>query len=492
MNRQSGENDSNIVFGIVKNTPFPGEQYERVLVLGDPSKDLGSLAEGECRRVIAAINLAEEKGLVIEWVPVSSGAAIDMNTGTENLDWTAVVLRRIIEFTQNGGEINIIVCAINVGAQSYWNAEATMLMHTKGVLIMAELGSMLLTGKKALDFSGSVSAEDNIGIGGSKKIMTPNGQAQFHVRTLGEAYQVLFRHYHLTMSNGAQFGVYNETRDPDVRDVCFYPYDDLLNQGFESIGDILGTEKNGERKKIFDMRQGLEAVKDQDADKLERWKYMRHAETTIVWETQIGGYGCALIGVESQPVKRYGEIPNDGPESWTGGTLYPASSKKMARAINAYSDKLPVVILANLSGFDGSPESLRRLQLEYGAEIGRAVVNFKGPIVFVVISRYHGGAYVVFSKKLNDNMTVAALSGTYASVIGGAPAAAVVFPREVSKRAANDPRVRDAHEKLQSGELSQVDYDDLYQTVHLEMQASLAKEFEEIHSIERAKTSWFY
>ena len=159
----------------------------------------------------------------------------------------------------------------------------------------------------------------------------------------------------------------------------------------------------------------------------------------------------------------------------------------MARAINAYSDKLPVVILANLSGFDGSPESLRRLQLEYGAEIGRAVVNFKGPIVFVVISRYHGGAYVVFSKKLNDNMTVAALSGTYASVIGGAPAAAVVFPREVSKRAANDPRVRQAHEKLESGDLSQVDYDDLYQTVHLEMQASLAKEFEEIHSIERAK-----
>ena len=49
--------------------------------------------------------------------------------------------------------------------------------------------------------------------------------------------------------------------------------------------------------------------------------------------------------------------------------------------------------------------------------------------------------YVVFSKKLNDNMTVAALSGTYASN-GGAPAAAIVFPREVSKRAANDPRVR--------------------------------------------------
>ena len=56
------------------------------------------------------------------------------------------------------------------------------------------------------------------------------------------------------------------------------------------------------------------------------------------------------------------------------------------------------MILANLSGFDGSPESLRNLQLEYGAEIGRAVVNFRGPILFVVIARYHGGAYVVFSR----------------------------------------------------------------------------------------------
>ena len=59
-------------------------------------------------------------------------------------------------------------------------------------------------------------------------------------------------------------------------------------------------------------------------------------------------------------------------------------------------------MLANLAGFDGSPESMRRLQLEYGAEIGRAVVNFDGPIVFCVISRFHGGAFVVFSRALNE------------------------------------------------------------------------------------------
>jgi acetyl-CoA carboxylase carboxyltransferase component len=56
---------------------------------------------------------------------------------------------------------------------------------------------------------------------------------------------------------------------------------------------------------------------------------------------------------------------------------------------------------ANLAGFDGSPESMREWQLEFGAEIGRAVVNFDGPIVFCVVSRYHGGAFVVFSQRLN-------------------------------------------------------------------------------------------
>src|SRR5262249_10485212 len=117
------------------------------------------------------------------------------------------------------------------------------------------------------------------------------------------------------------------------------------------------------------------------------------------------------------------------------------SSKKVSRAINAASSNRPIVMLANPSGFDGSPESMRRLQLEYGAEIGRAVVNFKGPMVFCVISRYHGGAYVVFSRVLNEGLEVAALEGTYASVIGGAPAAAVVFAGEVENRARKDPRL---------------------------------------------------
>ena len=79
-----------------------------------------------------------------------------MDSGTENMDLIGLLLRRLIEFTQTGGEVNIVVANINAGAQPYWNAEATMLMHTKGILVMTPDSAMVLTGKQALDYSGGV------------------------------------------------------------------------------------------------------------------------------------------------------------------------------------------------------------------------------------------------------------------------------------------------------------------------------------------------
>ena len=167
------------------------------------------------------------------------------------------------------------------------------------------------------------------------------------------------------------------------------------------------------------------------------------------------------------------------------------ASKKIARAVNAASGNRPLVVLANLSGFDGSPESMRRRQLEFGAEIGRAVINFKGPIVFVVVSRYHGGAFVVFSKTLNENMEVAALEGSYASVIGGAPAAAVVFAREVDARTKKDPRVEALEKEISAaaeGEKGRfrAKYADLYKPVRSEKLGEVADEFDHVHSVHRA------
>ena len=135
-----------------------------------------------------------------------------------------------------------------------------------------------------------------------------------------------------------------------------------------------------------------------------------------------------------------GVVPADGPQEWTSGTLFPMSSKKTRprdqrreREPSACGAREPVG-LRRLTGIDAAQ------QLEYGAEIGRAITNFDGPIVFCVVSRFHGGAFVVFSKPLNERIEIAAVEGSYASVIGGAPAAAVVFARTVDDRTAARPR----------------------------------------------------
>jgi acetyl/propionyl-CoA carboxylase alpha subunit/acetyl-CoA carboxylase carboxyltransferase component len=493
VDRPHGQNKANIVAGVIRNfTPKYPEGMTRVVLLGDPSKDLGALAEPECRRIIAALDLAQEMGVPLEWFPISAGAKISMNSGVENMDWIARVLRRLVEFTQAGGEVNLLINGINVGAQPYWNAEATMLMHTRGILVMTPKAAMVLTGKRALDYSGSISAEDNQGIGGYDRIMGINGQAQYWARDMDEACQILFRHYeHTYVASGERFPRSAATADPTNRDVRTYPHGKDGEDGFDFVGDILSDQTNPGRKKSFDIRKVMMATIDQDHAPLERWAGMRAAETAVVWDAHLGGYPICLIGIESRPVPRFGFVPADGPDQWCAGTLFPQSSKKVARAINAASNSRPLVILANLSGFDGSPESMRRLQLEYGAEIGRAVVNFKGPIVFCVISRYHGGAYVVFSRALNPSLEVTALEGTYASVIGGAPAAAVVFAGEVEARVRRDPRLQTLNQAMAQAEGAEkgrlrAQWEELFKIVHAEKLGQMAVEFDSVHSVQRA------
>jgi len=337
-----------------------------------------------------------------------------------------------------------------------------------------------------------VSAEDNYGIGGYDRVMGPNGQAQYWAPNLAAACETLFTHYEFTyVAPGESTPRRGPTDDPHDRDVREYPHDHPISD-FETVGDIFSSTTNPERKKPFDIRTVMRAVVDQDHDVLERWAAMADADTSVVLDAYLGGYPVTVLGIESRPIPRRGAFPTDGPDQWTAGTLFPLSSKKTARAINAASGNRPLVVLANLSGFDGSPESLRKMQLEYGAEIGRAMVNFDGPIVFCVVSRYHGGAFVVFSGVLNDNMEVIAVEGSYASVIGGAPAAAVVFAREVTSRTSKDPRVTELEERLKHADESEhaqlrIELADVRSTVRSEKLGEVADEFEQVHNIERAR-----
>jgi acetyl-CoA carboxylase carboxyltransferase component len=289
--REPGRNRAGLVVGLVST---PTERYPegvtRVALLGDPTKALGTVSEPECSLVIAALDLAEQRGIPVEWFALSSGARISMDSGTENMDWVARALRRIITFTQAGGEINVVVAGINVGAQPYWNAEATMLMHTKGILVMTPDSAMVLTGKHSLDYSGGVSAEDNFGIGGYDRVMGPNGQAQYWAPNLTAAVELLFAHYdHAWTAPGERWARPAATSDPVDRDVREFPHDHPSSD-FTTVGDVFSATANPERKKPFDIRTVMRAVTDQDHPPLERWAAMADADTTVVHDAHLGGH----------------------------------------------------------------------------------------------------------------------------------------------------------------------------------------------------------
>src|SRR4029077_1074232 len=289
VDRPKGLNKAGIVAGVAAT---PTERYPegmtRVALLGGPTKALGALSEPECARVIAALDLAERLWVPVEWYALSAGARIAMDSGTENMDWIAAALRRIVRFTQDGGEINVVVAGINVAAQPYWNAEATMLMHTKGILVMTPDSAMVLTGKQSLDFSGGVSAEDNYRIGGYDRVMGPNGQAQYWAPDLGSALGVLMAHYaHTYVVPGEGGPPRVPTTDASDRDVTTYPHTSPESD-FTTVGEIFSAESNPERKKAFDIRTVMRAVADQDHVPLERWAGMADADTAVVFDAHLG------------------------------------------------------------------------------------------------------------------------------------------------------------------------------------------------------------
>lgn len=463
--REVGTQQSGIVVGVMSHM-FDGHAgpTRRVWLAGDPTRAMGAVAEQECRRIIAAFDLAAEQGLPVEWVAVSAGARISLKSGTENMDWCAAVVRRILDFTQAGGEVVVIVAGVNVGAQSYWNSMATMMRHCAGLLVMVEGSTMVLTGRRALAMSGGVSAPDDISLGGYPRVMGPNGQSHHVVADIAAAYRVVLSHHELLAATACA----RHSADRADRDVRWSRYDGP--GGFDSVGAVLDSDRNPTRKLPFAVRPVMTALADEDSVWLERWPDQAGADAAVVWDTRIGGRSVTLIGIESQHRRGpEGVGPGEDQSWWAAGTLYPDASKKIARALTHASGRRPVVVLTNLAGFDGSAWSLRHHQLEFGAEIARSVVNFDGPIIVVVIGRFHGGAYVVFNKTLNPGLRLLALEGTKVSVIGGSAAAEVVLSKAVEARAVE-----------LSGSAEPSD------EVRRQARAEVAAEFDAVHSVQRA------
>ena len=84
-------------------------------------------------------------------------------------------------------------------------------------------------------------------------------------------------------------------------------------------------------------------------------------------------------------------------------------------------------------------------------------------------------------------LRASALEGSYASVIGGGPAAAVVFGRDVRARALADPRVAALGKRASASDEARALYERTLAEATLEKQAELAEEFDRVHSVQRAR-----
>jgi acetyl-CoA carboxylase carboxyltransferase component len=92
---------------------------------------------------------------------------------------------------------------------------------------------------------------------------------------------------------------------------------------------------------------------------------------------------------------------------------------------------------------------------------------------------------------LNENSVVIALEETYVSVIGGAPAAAVVFARELDKRTRADARIASLEREISAAADAQkrrlrAKVAELRNVVRSEKLGEVADEFDRIHSVHRA------
>ena len=290
--RPPAQNTSAIVFGIIDTpTERVPEGMRRVLILSDPTLGMGSLAAPECDRIVAAIDLAEANGCRSSGCPCRAARASRWTaaprTSTPPRAWCGGSSRS----RRRAASIHVIVAGINVGAQSYFDALATMLLHTRGVLIMTPGASMVLTGRAALEASGSVSAEDEIAIGGYERVMGPNGEAQYYARNLAEAYAILYEHYRYS------YVVPGEAAPralPTQRPARRAPVTEFTTR--RRARARLRPDRRDLRRRA--QRRAQAAVRDARADarggrlrpgQLERWRDWAGAETAIVWDASLGG-----------------------------------------------------------------------------------------------------------------------------------------------------------------------------------------------------------
>ncbi len=494
VSRPIGYHEAGVLIGIMTVDLQIGFPMQSLLLIGDITHTKrGAITAHECARINAAIRYAAQHELPVDWYAASHGVEIQRERGVEGLDASSSTVREIIHYSHHKGvQINLVIHETNIGAQSYWDALASMMYETSGILVMTPRGSMALTGPSALVSALFTTAhsldlpalaqeyypQGLQSLSGYELVHGPNSDAMLFAKDLEEACELIIRHHYYSYKKQGQAVVSQRPRKADRP----YPISDADLQR-ELTKFIKGAKPN--REAI------LEALQDPGSPyPIRFWRdikaYRSQASkkgdfpqepSIIVQEMQIGGFPTMVIFSPRGP-------------------LTPVDSDIMARAIFKASGRIPVLIIGNLTGFSCDPLSMENRQLFTGALIAKSIVDHKGPILIVNLGLLVGGTFVVFSKQLNPNLRILAIAGSRVQVIGGKAAAKVVFHSRICKQADEDPRLKKIAAMIEKycGEeppsQKQVElvksYQELRREVIAEIENKEGEAFDNIHNVERA------
>lgn len=459
------EKKEEVIVGLKVNDLGFGFPIVRLLIIGNK----GSITLKECAKINAAIKYAVENKIPIDWFACSFGVEISLNRGVEGLDASSSTARELLKASRNSNiPINVVVDNANVGAQAYWDAIASILFDTNGLLIMTEKGSMTLTGYKALTLAlqskthslDITETADKLfpqglqSLGGYENVYSASGEAMLYAKNLKQACEQLLLHHYYSYTPSADNLVENR----------------ILYNAKKTILSETDVEK--EIKKIRDGRKGdrekilMFLHNPNSPPPLYLWKDIKgeteneivEMEHTIVAEMIIGNRPTMVI------------FPPTGP-------LSPQDAALIAKAIYKANNRIPVLIIGNLTGFNSDPEAMKHMQLFSGASIVKSIVEHEGPILVTNLGNLVGGTYVIFSKQLNPNLKILAIEGAKFQVVGGVLAAKLIFHKTVMEKAQKDSRLQN---------LSGSEYDNMLRKLITEFEGIEAENYDKYHSAYRA------
>ena len=266
---------------------------------------------------------------------------------------------------------------------------------------------MVLTGKQALDYSGGVSAEDNFGIGGYERIMGPNGQAQYWAPDLAGACAIAARATTSTPTSrpASASRAARETADPLDRDVRAAPHQRARLRRSRRVGDdLLRRDQPGPQEAV---RHPLGDARRRSTPTTRRssagpgMRERRGRGRLGRAPRRLAGRACSASS--RARCRATARCPPTAPSSGRRARCSRTSSQE-DRARDQRRQRPPA------AGRAGQPGRLRRLagvdaRAGSSSTAPRSAARSSTSTArssSASISRYHGGAFVVFSQRLND------------------------------------------------------------------------------------------